>query len=476
MKRALAITAVIVAAMLAQARAAGLYSSPTIDGNIVDAHTGAPVAGAVIVARWEWLEYSPKLHGEQYGNAGHPLHVAEAITDGRGRYHIDAWGPKPAGNGHPDNHLDPMLAVFKAGYEPRVLRNEAWTDYVRDNPAMTRGSEWNGKSIALTPWRATPKEYAERIARMQDGYPDGGLLWRAPPTDPRWMPRMVEALHREKRRLGADGAAILGVNDMPGRSGAGLVVDAATGASLDHAVVAIAWTLRRTDGHGTRTFVEQRSGSALNEAGRFYVSPWRVPGPKLPGGWEIATNAKPLVSVYAKGYERLAGIEWEEQGGTVRLKKLGDGADAMLAQLRLWRHDVDATLAAAADRDEGLESSRELARAIVFECRTLVPDARAGICFEPGSDVVRYVEDWQKRGIFTVETSQGPREMKIVVASPGIQAHAAVPGMSAATATAGVAAIGARASAPLMASMPRPFPGPVSVRGFSIEPVATRPR
>ncbi|MGZ5597507.1 MAG: hypothetical protein ACXWG3_12755, partial [Usitatibacter sp.] len=53
-------TVLLLAAAQAGAQAlGGPYLSAEIRGQVVDADTTQPVEGAVAVARWEWLDYTP---------------------------------------------------------------------------------------------------------------------------------------------------------------------------------------------------------------------------------------------------------------------------------------------------------------------------------------------------------------------------------------------------------------------------------
>jgi hypothetical protein len=48
---------------------------------------------------------------------------------------------------------------------------------MRPNPAATRSSEWNGKTIPLRRFSGSPREYAQRIAQFQGEHREG-LWWR----------------------------------------------------------------------------------------------------------------------------------------------------------------------------------------------------------------------------------------------------------------------------------------------------------
>jgi len=100
---------VIVAVLAAYWVYTHLYWADEIEGVVVDAATGAPLAEAIVVSLWT-LE--KPLHS---GTAG-VVHIAETTTGSDGRYKLPAWGPKAAWYGAMDK-FEPRLNVFKAGYE-----------------------------------------------------------------------------------------------------------------------------------------------------------------------------------------------------------------------------------------------------------------------------------------------------------------------------------------------------------------------
>ena len=64
-----------------------------IDGVVLDAETGQPVAGAYVTYRWQG-----EAMGEAFSGHNAPVicyHAAAAVTDAQGRFHIDPWEKKP---------------------------------------------------------------------------------------------------------------------------------------------------------------------------------------------------------------------------------------------------------------------------------------------------------------------------------------------------------------------------------------------
>jgi hypothetical protein len=401
--RLLACLCVAVALPVA-AQLPGPFLSGEVRGRVVD-EAGQPVEGVVVVARWEWLHYDPpRLHGGgYYVNNGEAVHVAEAVTGRSGEYSIASWGPTAKAGGKMDDG-QPRLYAFKSGYEPAV------------------GAR--GQALRLRKSSASPAAYAQLIRNFQEGsnaygspHRGGTLAWRFPGHDWRGMPRMVEAIHREKLRLGDDGASILGAHLLHGRAGEGVVLDAATRQPVQFAVVSITWTLRRSDASaGVRRVVQTKSGLAAGA--KFWVSPWRVPGPRVEG-WAIATEEIPLVRVYAPGYRHSADARWTETGGAVLLEKLPEGREALLAELATWRRDVDAALSQG-DQGVALPLQRALLSQLAHQCNQLTPDAQQGICFPPGSDAARYLQDTRSSNVgYAIEDEEGERVMKVVAVGTG---------------------------------------------------------
>src|SRR5205085_4194242 len=151
---------------------------------------------------------------------------------------------------------------------------------------------------------------------------------------------------------------------------------------------------------------------------KLFVSPWRNPLLGVPG-WEIAPDAVPVVRVYAPGYRRSADVRWPESGTTITMRKLPQTRDATVAELGTWRRDVDAALAMD-ERQVTLPLQRALLSSLAHQCNQLTADLRSGICFAPGSDVARYVEETRNTNIGQeMETDEGTVITRVVAAGGG---------------------------------------------------------
>jgi hypothetical protein len=395
------------------------YAGAAIRGQVVDADTGKAIEGAVLVARWNWLHYFvPGFHGSpRFEDRGETLNVSEAVSNAQGRFTLAGFAPTVRGMGKLEENA-PSVTAFKSGYEPfqRLVGSDA------------------AGPIRLKRHDGAPAELAAKIAAIQG---ERGLHWLYPKETGKAMPRMVLAIHREKVRLGEHGAAILGAQRLAGRAGQGEVVDAQTNEPVRGGVVSMAWTMRRVGGgKETMRLVQTKRAGTIDSDSRFYVSPWRIPGPDTTPGWEADKDAPATVRIYVPGYRR-AEVKWDGAGGRVRVQKLPATREAVLAELRAMRADIDAE-AAATDRAAWLDNERALLALLADQCRGLTPDARAGICYPPDSDVVAHVqkprpvvldrEDQDGARAIRVEVARSAERSQISAAQPAVASGGYFPG------------------------------------------------
>jgi hypothetical protein len=460
-RAAIARAALVLVALIGGVRAQEVprpWLGSAIRGQVVDADTGTPIAGAVLVARWSWLDYHRGgLHSSPgFTDRGEALHLSEAVSDARGRFTLAGFGPTVRGMGQVEENA-PQVTAFKSGYEPfqRLVG--------KDPPG----------EIRLKRYAGTPSELAARIAAIQGDY-SRGLHWLG--DKPTWksMPRMVEALHREKVRLGeVSGAQIRGANRLASRGGAGKVADARSGKGLRAeklpgepywpGAVWVAWTMRRIDGRpGTARLTYSKSLPVSEEPSSFTISPWTMPGPDtaMPG-WEAAKDAPPLVRVYGWSYRRSAEQRWDEAGGSVQLERVPATREAILENLRALRRDVDAEL--QGDRETWIANHRPLLSLLAAECRALTPDLREGICYPEASDVAAELRKPNVVAIYDRVIEDGPEQRVI-----GQRTVSRIEAQSVSTPRA--ASAGSSLTAAAAASPAQGFVRRRPVGGFSIEP------
>lgn len=166
-----------------------VYFAKEIHGQVVDAETGRPLEGVVVVARWRlrWISI-----GE--GHTGGTINTLEAVTDKEGKYFIPGWGPRPRPPlGFLDN-LDPELRFLKSNYYPRGVENRLLS-YGNHNSSTMRTSEWDGKVIQLKPFKGD--DWGDYASRLRD-------LWSSGGSDClRECPRYVLVLDAESKRIKA---------------------------------------------------------------------------------------------------------------------------------------------------------------------------------------------------------------------------------------------------------------------------------
>ena len=107
----------ILALMAAQPASSCGFVSSDINGTIVDAKTGKPIAGVVVTASW-------MLRGYGSSRPFKTLKASETVTDDWGQYTILGWGAEAS----PDGHLEdgePNIRFFKPSYVPLVIRNNS---------------------------------------------------------------------------------------------------------------------------------------------------------------------------------------------------------------------------------------------------------------------------------------------------------------------------------------------------------------
>ena len=369
--------------------AARAVSASEVKGRIVRQEDGQPLAGVIVVARWGLLDPQPIcFHCGGPRDNGRVIQISETVTDRLGNYRIPGWGPKVIDSGIVDKGNGPQLLVFKPGYQPLDLRNES---VAPQQPQLLLSSQWTNKVLTLKPKSADVNEYVDSLIRLQSS-----LRWTLQADQWNAMPAMTLALHQERARLGADGERIRGIHHLFGRTGKGELLAATSGAAVYPAVIGIKWTLRRTNGEAVRTAWQLKRAGIEDNPNVFYVSPWRAV-PAQFAGWKPVVEKPPIVRVYVAGYQAMREITWPESGKTLRMRELPNKGPALLKELRGWRSDIDAALAASANREESLGILEELLKLLEDQCRLLLPDVRVGICFAPDAEVTRFLGASKKK-------------------------------------------------------------------------------
>jgi hypothetical protein len=159
------------------------YSAKPIRGVVVDAQTGHPLEGVIVVAQWV-LHVAPVGYGPR-------LQVLETVTDAQGVYQFPGWGPK-LNPRFPLSSLDmrdPGLTFFKPGYRPHGASN-----MYMSNDAL-RSSDWDGKTIKLEDFTGTIEQWVREVDLLQSS-----LSW-GHEMDWRQVPRMTLAILNELKTI-----------------------------------------------------------------------------------------------------------------------------------------------------------------------------------------------------------------------------------------------------------------------------------
>ncbi len=176
------------------------YSAKPISGKVVDANTGEPIEGAIVVAVWE-LKRQYNFEGSII--AGH-IHVAEVLTNEAGEYHIHGWGPKWRPLGAYTTNSSPLLVIFKRGYNYVFKKNFWWSHKDIDKYKYRRvhRSDWDKKIIKLQRFQGDLLSYYHEISSI-DGVlePILSRVFGAGLCDWQKIPNLILALDEFYQKL-----------------------------------------------------------------------------------------------------------------------------------------------------------------------------------------------------------------------------------------------------------------------------------
>lgn len=144
-----------------------VYSGAEISGRVIDAKTGEAIEGAVIVASWQIFE--PSFF---HAGAVATFHAGEAVSGKDGTYTVPSWDsiPRPFG-WEMEGGQDPVLYIFKPGYESEVKGNVKWRTAVQTGPLSMPGAHPCGavfmmaKTSPCTRWGQSRGSNMGRIHR-----------------------------------------------------------------------------------------------------------------------------------------------------------------------------------------------------------------------------------------------------------------------------------------------------------------------
>lgn len=146
------------------------YTSEPFDARVVDANTGQPIAGAIVLAHWA-LRQSMALDSPGIVDE---LEVVETTTDSDGRFHIPGFTKL-----NPSLKVlwweDPAIIIYKPGYDiGGVFRSEYSLNEVNQLPAK-RKSQLAGKTLRLPPWTGDDEKKATYLSSLHSSLNE--VIW-----------------------------------------------------------------------------------------------------------------------------------------------------------------------------------------------------------------------------------------------------------------------------------------------------------
>ena len=168
-----------------------VYRANPTEARVVDAQTGAPIEGALVIANWQLVG------GFEGSYPKGQLELQETVTDAAGSFRLQGWGPRIRFSGQASWRW-PQILIFKPGYRFARLTNQ--TPIGREN---TSNSDWNGKPIALKSL-ADATAYVEEYGNLNR---EVDAIARAGGDECAWqkLPLTLEILAAEDARLRAAG-------------------------------------------------------------------------------------------------------------------------------------------------------------------------------------------------------------------------------------------------------------------------------
>ncbi len=125
------------------------YTAPPLQGLVIDAETGEPLAGVVVLAIW-----LTRIEGLGNGNANRLVDIQEAETGLDGRYAIGGGGPWIRRPFTRMTGRAPGLMFVRRGYLSVSVANRS------EKTPSRQVSDWNQETISLSPNRDAQKACA----------------------------------------------------------------------------------------------------------------------------------------------------------------------------------------------------------------------------------------------------------------------------------------------------------------------------
>ena len=172
------------------------YFRGGMSGRVIDAGTGKPIPGVIVVVNWRIVASSP-AGDTTIGQ----LHIAETITDSNGQYRFSAWGPKVLFFGHLDSGA-PRAIYFKDGYKYVIKDNsKRLFQHAPEFP------DPHGDLIKLSKFSGSNLQYAKQIKHLDE---ETYIFRYGKHCEWRKTPRLLIALENISLQMERDGVKLPG--------------------------------------------------------------------------------------------------------------------------------------------------------------------------------------------------------------------------------------------------------------------------
>lgn len=127
-----------------------VYESPGFKIKVVDKQTGKPLSDVHALA--EWTQY-------EFQGSGALLVAQDAVSGQDGMLVFPPWGPTRGSSGGLVLNQDPVITLYKLGYDVTQINNAPGSD----ERARVRGLTQNGQTFTLSPFQGTPDDRVKQL-------------------------------------------------------------------------------------------------------------------------------------------------------------------------------------------------------------------------------------------------------------------------------------------------------------------------
>jgi len=129
------------------------FEGPGFAFTIVDGDTKKPLSDVHALVEWQMYGAGFRLNG--------PVMVLDAISGADGGVAFPAWGPVDGSVLGLGVGRDPVVSLFKSGYEALIIENTATSP--GDEHARIRRAGQDRQTYALQPFRGTPSQWLQQL-------------------------------------------------------------------------------------------------------------------------------------------------------------------------------------------------------------------------------------------------------------------------------------------------------------------------